>query len=414
MNCSTEQILLLAKSRQVEELKNIAINTIFVEMIGFIVHQLQAERGASCLYIASSGLRFDEERAEIIAANESLATKFDYQLTQYLQHHIEANAKQLTLISWSLLGFRQLESLRQQVDAFGITFLSCMQAYTRLINSLISLLFEIIDNAASSKISKLLASLYNLVLAKESAGQERAIGAYLIGSGKYDEVNQQRFIELIESQDRHFELFTKLTDSPLGNPLQQYHGSELEKKHSQFRSAITKASLDHPLNPQNSDIWFALCTERLDLIWDIQCKQVSRIREQLNMLVETAKVELEHVRDVISNTAITTQTGFFDLSLPIDRGFLFLGESSDGSFPSKSITHLLQCQSDQIAEIESELAETKKALSERKVIERAKGLLMTKLSVDEVEAYKWMRKTAMDQNRKLIDVAENIISLHRA
>jgi len=38
---------------------------------------------------------------------------------------------------------------------------------------------------------------------------------------------------------------------------------------------------------------------------------------------------------------------------------------------------------------------------------------MTKLSVDEVEAYKWMRKTAMDQNRKLIDVAENIIALHR-
>jgi len=171
--------------------------------------------------------------------------------------------------------------------------------------------------------------------------------------------------------------------------------------------------LHHPLNPQNSDIWFALCTERLGLIWDIQSKQVSTIREQLNVLVETAKGELERARDAISNTAITTQTEFFDLSLPIDRAFLFLGESSDGSFPSKSVTHLLQYQSDQIAEIESELAETKKALSERKVIERAKGLLMTKLSVDEVEAYKWMRKTAMDQNRKLIDVAENIIALHR-
>jgi len=118
--------------------------------------------------------------------------------------------------------------------------------------------------------------------------------------------------------------------------------------------------LHHPLNPQNSDIWFALCTERLGLIWDIQSKQVSTIREQLNVLVETAKGELERARDAISNTAITTQTEFFDLSLPIDRAFLFLGESSDGSFPSKSVTHLLQYQSDQIAEIESELAETKK------------------------------------------------------
>jgi len=240
MNCSTEQIFLLAKSRQVQELENIAINTIFVETIGFIVHQLQAERGASCLYIASSGLRFSEERAEIITTNESLAKKFDHQLTQYLQHQIEANAKQLTLISWSLLGFRQLESLRQQVDAIDITFLSCMQAYTRLINSLISLLFEIIDNAANSKISKLLASLYNLVLAKESAGQERAIGAYLIGSGKYDEVNHQRFIELIETQDRHFELFTKLTDTTLNDPLQQYHGSELAKNTANFAQRLPK------------------------------------------------------------------------------------------------------------------------------------------------------------------------------
>ena len=63
--------------------------------------------------------------------------------------------------------------------------------------------------------------------------------------------------------------------------------------------------------------------------------------------------------------------------------------------------------------MESELSETKKALVERKQIERAKGMLMSTMGLSEVEAYKIMRSTAMEQKRKMIDVAENILLQHR-
>ena len=58
----------------------------------------------------------------------------------------------------------------------------------------------------------------------------------------------------------------------------------------------------------------------------------------------------------------------------------------------------------------TELAETKRALEERKVIDRAKGLLMKAKGVGEDEAYALLRKTAMDQGRKVADVAEALVT----
>ena len=57
-----------------------------------------------------------------------------------------------------------------------------------------------------------------------------------------------------------------------------------------------------------------------------------------------------------------------------------------------------------------ELAETKRALEERKVIDRAKGMLMKARGVGEDEAYAILRKAAMDKGRKISDVAEALVT----
>ena len=57
-----------------------------------------------------------------------------------------------------------------------------------------------------------------------------------------------------------------------------------------------------------------------------------------------------------------------------------------------------------------ELTETKRALEERKVIDRAKGLLMKARGIDEDAAYALLRKTAMDQNRRIADVAGALVT----
>ena len=63
-----------------------------------------------------------------------------------------------------------------------------------------------------------------------------------------------------------------------------------------------------------------------------------------------------------------------------------------------------------LRQMRSELAETRRALEERKVIDRAKGLLMKARGIDEDAAYALLRKTAMNQGRRVADVAEAVVT----
>lgn len=61
-------------------------------------------------------------------------------------------------------------------------------------------------------------------------------------------------------------------------------------------------------------------------------------------------------------------------------------------------------------QMHSELDAAKQALADRKTIDRAKGILMRQRSLSEDAAYKLLRKAAMDQGRKVIDVAHALVT----
>ena len=61
-------------------------------------------------------------------------------------------------------------------------------------------------------------------------------------------------------------------------------------------------------------------------------------------------------------------------------------------------------------QMQSELDAAKQALEDRKTIDRAKGILMRQRGLSEDDAYNLLRKTAMRQNRKVIDVAQALVT----
>jgi len=61
--------------------------------------------------------------------------------------------------------------------------------------------------------------------------------------------------------------------------------------------------------------------------------------------------------------------------------------------------------------LKGELARTKSDLADRKLIDKAKGIIMAQRKCTEDEAYKALRKLAMDRNEKLIDVAKSVIEV---
>jgi two-component system, response regulator / RNA-binding antiterminator len=57
-----------------------------------------------------------------------------------------------------------------------------------------------------------------------------------------------------------------------------------------------------------------------------------------------------------------------------------------------------------------ELEEARTALEDRKLIDKAKAILMKSRGLDEAAAYALLRKTAMNQNRRIVDIAQSLVT----
>jgi response regulator NasT len=69
---------------------------------------------------------------------------------------------------------------------------------------------------------------------------------------------------------------------------------------------------------------------------------------------------------------------------------------------------------EQFQSLRQEAADLKQALEDRKVIERAKGLIMKKAALDEHEAFRRLQRLASEKNRKLAEVAHMILTAEEA
>ena len=75
----------------------------------------------------------------------------------------------------------------------------------------------------------------------------------------------------------------------------------------------------------------------------------------------------------------------------------------------KSIVEVAVARFDQFAGMEGEVARLRQELDDRKVIERAKGLLMRSRSLSEEDAHAFLRRAAMNEKKKIVDIANLVI-----
>ena len=63
-----------------------------------------------------------------------------------------------------------------------------------------------------------------------------------------------------------------------------------------------------------------------------------------------------------------------------------------------------------MSRMEEELGRAKSALEERKVIDRGKGILMRAKGLSEEDAYRLLRKTAMNEKKKIAEIAQSVVT----
>lgn len=405
-----------AKQHQIEELMRLAARTRLVGLIGRLIHALQGERGASSLFLASAGARCAATRQELVRDAESAEGG--------LRAHFEAqpdaaglgNARFLSVLAWVLLGLDELLNLRRRIGEHRLTAVEAVAAYSRLIAGLVALIFEVADTAIDPRVSGLLVALFNLVQGKELAGQERALGALSFAAGTCDGDHQQRMTHLIDAQERHFQLFGEFAGDSLAQVWHEVqvapHAARLERLRRLLYSARPGAALDAGL----SDAWFECCSERLAAIWSLQRALVDDLQGSCASLVAEARSDLldsagllAGLRDVPPHGAGLTDC-FYDPAIPVERALGFAPPADEDGGRGRPLIDLLQAQSRRLAGMEAELAAVRRALDERKLVERAKGMLMARFKLSEDAAYRRMQTASMAQNRRLVEVAEAILA----
>ena len=158
--------------------------------------------------------------------------------------------------------------------------------------------------------------------------------------------------------------------------------------------------------------------------------QVLRLDETANLLARVYAIDPDVILIDLENPSRDVLEQMFQVSRIVKRPIAMFVDQSDTASIQASVDagvsayivnglkkdrvkHILDlCISRFYAfsRLQTELEKTKTALEERKVIDRAKGILMKVKSLSEEDAYALLRRTAMNENRKIAEVAQSVVT----
>ena len=404
--------LIAAKRCEIAGLQQLALTTALVNACGRLVHALQRERGLSNLYLASQGQRWASERlaqtAQCDALQAEVQTAFDQLDTDTAR--AGNGARLFSRIAYVLQGFDALALLRQRVQSRQWTAARATDGYIRLISGLLAVVFEAADGASDPGISRRLVALFNFMQGKEFAGQERATGSALFAAGTAEPDGQQRLLHLIDSQERCLQGFADFASEPLREAWTGLQHHETQAALERLRRILATSLPGGPLNTAQSQIWFDACTARMDAMKSVEDALAAELealcRERL-ALAERELGDLHRWQDAGPSGAPRADSDFFDDSAATPPPPL----QAYGPQVERSILELVHEQALRLQQIGDELDTVRASLHERKLVERAKGLLMAHRQLSEHEAHKALRQMAMNQNRRLLDVAQTVLAM---
>jgi len=159
-------------------------------------------------------------------------------------------------------------------------------------------------------------------------------------------------------------------------------------------------------------------------------RQVTHIKETRNLLANVYAIDPDVILIDLENPSRDVLAQMFQVSRVVKRPVaMFVDQSDTAAIEAavdagvsayivdglkkeriKSILDLCISRFHAFARLQDELERAQTALSERKVIDRTKGILMKARKIGEADAYTLLRKTAMSENKKIAEVAQSVVT----
>lgn len=369
-----------ARHIQKNQLRQLAQLGVLAGKISHLTHMLQCERGASNIWLCSRGRLYSLE----CRASSALA---DEQITALMP--VLDGLKPLTSsalchrIAAAVAGLEQLPALRAQIKEQAIDADSAMAQFCRTIGHLLSIIPQLNDSIDDPAIAARLVALYSFMQGKELVGQERALGAMGFTHGMFSDGQRQALVDRIDGQQPCFDTFISLSDPTLSALFSKECGAGLEIEQMRRLACTRTPPTD---NGDNALRWFSLQTQRLEYLRTLEETLINALnRETDRLLSEDDDVIRLHTQQTTADAALFHQ--------------------------DKTLLPLVRKQAQEIEQLSQQLASLKDTLEERKVIDKAKNVLMNHQNMSEEQAWQCLRKMAMDKNQRMVEIARALLTV---
>jgi methyl-accepting chemotaxis protein len=258
----------LSELRRAEAVADVAAQVAFSAELGGLAHELQRERGASSVFVASRGARFAKEVADQRAATSRELESYRARLALFDgSRAAPAFVDRLKAIDTALAG---LDTHRAQVDAFALDRPAAAAFYTGAIAEIMGLFAGLSVTSAEPAIAGDLSAYAWLLQAKEFAGQERAVGGAGFASGAFAAPVHAALSRLITAQDIYFTQFAAAARPDHRAALDRALQGEASRAVTRMREAALGSSQSGDLGDADADRWWAAATGRIDAVKTVE------------------------------------------------------------------------------------------------------------------------------------------------
>jgi len=410
------RFMLAARRSELAGLEGLAQTCELVASISQLVHALQRERGYSNVYLGSKDARqltqLDALTCDARAVEQQVVAGFDaidLDATSACDR-----ARLFNRLAYVMHGLDELPGLRRRIRDQRVSALDATAAMTRLIGGLLAVVFEAADTAVDPTITRVLVALFNFMQGKELAGQERATGVSGFSKGFFDTPLRERIEHLQQGQERCFQTFADFCDEETRRLWRNQQASETTAQVVQLRGVALKTSEHQQVDPALSQVWFELATARIDAMREVETRLAQVLLDSCQASIKQARADLENHRTLLNRLVSLETAGCVDQALLFNVQAVDLDSAAQGGLGhhlGRSVLDMLQTQTQRLLSAHDERDEARQALNERKVVERAKRLLMEEYQMSEGDAYERLRVSSMERGQRMVDVAQALLNL---
>ncbi|MTD26149.1 nitrate regulatory protein [Erwinia sorbitola] len=408
-----------SRQQEIAALRHLLNSGRLTTEVSHLIHELQRERGASNIWICSAGEEFSDELSRCgrqVARSQERVMALLPSLPE-VANDWPASSRLFSAIAIAMQALNEQEVLRQQVRALQLTHTQAMTGFNHIIRQLMHLVFEMVDTASDPGVSRALIAMYSFMQGKELAGQERAVGSAGFAAGHFPPELRQQMLSLIDAQERCFSNFTQFADDETLQCWQSVAQSESDVERLR-RIACTLTRPDEQ-GAAMALRWYQSLSRRIDGLKTVEDRLAHALMQRCRQSISEAEgrgdIGPAEMQQQMKQRAEEPSWSVFFTSYDGQQPHAEPLQA-DGLAPQlgRSLLTLVQQQSRRLQDQDDELAAMRASIEDRKQIDRAKVLLMRHQGYSEDQAWQTLRKMAMDQNKRMVDIASALLAVASA